>query len=120
MSSTRNALVTSLASIYPIDLVSPPDLLFSILNAPLPLPLTSNDPAPPLSLPGRLDCTEESLATALGYAAQVVQALACYLGKSITYPITCVGSKSLIKDGISAMVGPRMFVSPFFLPCVSA
>jgi len=35
--------------------------------------------------------------------------LAAYLGKGLVYPVTCVGSRSLIRDGISAMVGPRMF-----------
>lgn len=37
--------------------------------------------------------------------------LAWYLGKRLMYPLTCVGSRSLIRDGISAMVGPRMCVA---------
>lgn len=106
----RSILIATLSSIYPIDLLSPPDLLYSILDVPLPMPLTPTDPAPPLSLPSHKGVTEETVATALGYAAQVIQLLAAYLGKGLVYPVTCVGSRSLIKDGISAMVGPRMFV----------
>ncbi|KAI0932749.1 hypothetical protein AcW1_000225 [Taiwanofungus camphoratus] len=105
----RSILIATLSSIYPIDLLSPPDLLYSILDVPLPMPLTPTDPAPPLSLPSHKGVTEETVATALGYAAQVIQLLAAYLGKGLVYPVTCVGSRSLIKDGISAMVGPRMF-----------
>ncbi|THH30193.1 hypothetical protein EUX98_g4023 [Antrodiella citrinella] len=105
----RSAALASLASIYPIELVSPPDLLFSILDVALPIPLGSTDPAPPISLPAFRDINEDTVATALGFAAHVVQLLAAYMNKNLIYPITYVGSRSLIKDGISAMVGPRMF-----------
>jgi hypothetical protein len=108
---TRTTLITTLSAIFPIDLFSPPDLLFTILSVPLPIPLSSSDPGPPLSLPDHKDVTEDAVATALGYAAQVVQVLAAYLGKGLVYPVTCIGSRSLIRDGISAMVGPRMSVS---------
>ncbi|KAF5338447.1 hypothetical protein D9758_012237 [Tetrapyrgos nigripes] len=106
---TRTALISALAYIYPIELLSPPDLLYTILDVPLPIPLSSNEPAPPLSLPNHKDIDEETVATALGYAAQVVQLLAGYLSKGLVYPVTCIGSRSLIRDSISAMVGPRMF-----------
>ena len=106
----RTILITTLSGIYPIDLVSPPDLLFTILSAPLPIPLTASDPGPPLSLPDHKEVNEDAIATALGYAAQVVHFLAAYLGKTLVYPVTYVGSRSLIRDGISAMVGPRMYV----------
>ena len=104
----RNSLISTLSSIYPIELVSPPDLLYSILDVPLPIPVAPTDPAPPLTLPSRKDVNEDSVATALGYAAQVVQWLSAYMGVGLTYPVTCIGSRSLIRDGISAMVGPRM------------
>jgi UV radiation resistance-associated gene protein len=104
----RNELLTTLTFIFPIELLSPPDLLFTILDVPLPIPIGPTDPAPPLSLSSRKDVTEDTVATALGYAAQLVQLLAAYLGQRLVYPITCVGSRSVIKDGISAMVGPRM------------
>ncbi|KAJ7630439.1 UV radiation resistance protein and autophagy-related subunit 14-domain-containing protein [Roridomyces roridus] len=106
---TRTTLISSLSTIFPIELLSPPDLLYSILGVPLPIPLSASDPAPPLSLPAHRDVTEDAVATALGYVAQVVQLLAAYLGKGLVYPITCIGSRSMIRDGISAMVGPRMF-----------
>jgi hypothetical protein len=104
----RRALVTRLSGIYAIEMVSPADLLFNIVSAPLPIPLSTTDPAPPLSLPQHREVTEDSVATALGYAAHVVQLLAGYLGHILVYPITFVGSRSLIRDEISAIVGPRM------------
>ncbi|KAI0344056.1 hypothetical protein BDW22DRAFT_1483181 [Trametopsis cervina] len=105
----RNELLSTLVFIFPIELLSPPDLLFTILDIPLPIPTGPTDPAPPLSLHSHKDITEDSVSTALGYAAQLVQLLAAYLGQRLVYPITCVGSRSVVKDGISAMVGPRMF-----------
>ena len=106
----RGSLITTLASLFPIDLMSGSDLLFSILDVPLPIPPGATDPAPPLSLPTYKEVNEESVATALGYAAFVVQLLATYLDKMLVYPITFCGSRSMIRDGISAMVGPRMCV----------
>jgi hypothetical protein len=105
----RASLITTLASLLPIDLISGSDLLFSILDAPLPIPLGTTDPAPPLLLPSYKEVNEEGVATALAYAAFVVQLLAAYLDKMLVYPITFCGSRSMIRDGISAMVGPRMF-----------
>ncbi|KZT22111.1 hypothetical protein NEOLEDRAFT_1098260 [Neolentinus lepideus HHB14362 ss-1] len=106
----RTTLIATLAGIFPIELLATtPDLLYAILGVPLPIPTGTTDPAPPLSLPSRKDVNEDTVATALGYAAQVVQLLAAYLGKRLVYPVTCIGSRSLVRDGISTMVGPRMF-----------
>ncbi|KIJ68818.1 hypothetical protein HYDPIDRAFT_107065 [Hydnomerulius pinastri MD-312] len=107
--SIRTSLISALSTIYPIDLLSPSELLFTILAIPLPIPFNANEPAPPLSLASHKEVTEDAVATALGYAAHLVQLLAIYMGKGLVYPITCVGSRSLIRDNISAMVGPRMF-----------
>ncbi|KAL0576378.1 hypothetical protein V5O48_005599 [Marasmius crinis-equi] len=115
---TRATLISTLASIFPIELLSPPDLLYTILDVPLPIPLSATDPAPPLFLPNHKDINEETVATALGYAALLLHLLATYLGKGLVYPITYIGSRSLIRDGISAMVGPRMF--PLFSKGVDA
>jgi hypothetical protein len=104
----RTALINLLAGIFPIELKSPSDLLFTIVGVSLPIPVAASDAAPPLSLTAHKEVTEDSVATALGFAAQVVHILAAYLGKRLVYPVTCVGSRSLIKDEISAMVGPRM------------
>ncbi|EKM60705.1 uncharacterized protein PHACADRAFT_203855 [Phanerochaete carnosa HHB-10118-sp] len=109
ISPMQNMLISTLAFIFPIDLLSPPDLLFTILDVPLPIPNAPMDPAPPLSLSSHKEINEETVATALGFAAQAVQLLAAYLGIRLTYPVTCVGGRSLIKDSISHMVGPRMF-----------
>lgn len=106
---TRTVLLNSLSSIFPIELLSPPDLLYTILDVPLPIPLSPKDPAPPLAVQSHKEVTEEAIAAALGYAAQVVHLLAGYLRKDLIYPITCISSRSLIRDDISAMVGPRMF-----------
>jgi len=106
----RVTLISTLSSLFPIDLISGSDLLFSVLGVPLPIPTGATDPAPPLSLPAYKDVNEDSVATALAYAALVVQLLAIYLGKVLVYPITFCGSRSMIRDGISAMVGPRMCV----------
>lgn len=108
INSARTTLLSTLSNIYPIELYSPPDLLYTILDVPLPIPVSPNDPAPPLSLPDHKEVNEEAVATALGYVAQVLQILAAYVGKKLIYPVTCIGSRSLIRDGISAMVGPRM------------
>lgn len=111
-------MLSTLATIYPIELRSPPDLLYTIVDVPLPIPLASTDPAPPLALPAHKDINEDTVATALGYAAHLVQFIAAYLGRSLVYPITYVGSRSLIRDGISAMVGPRM-CAQFLLLCLT-
>ncbi|KAG0696266.1 hypothetical protein DFH29DRAFT_951775 [Suillus ampliporus] len=105
----RTSLISTLSRIYPIELLSPSELLFTILTVPLPIPFNVTEPAPPLSLASHKEVTEDAVATALGFAAQLVQLLAIYTGKGLTYPITCIGSRSLIRDNISAMVGPRMF-----------
>ncbi|KAK0208034.1 UV radiation resistance protein and autophagy-related subunit 14-domain-containing protein [Desarmillaria ectypa] len=106
---TRTTLLSTLSWIFPIELRSPPDLLYTVLDVPLPIPFSSSDPGPPLFLASHNDVNDDTVATALGYAAQLVQFIAVYLGKGLVYPVTFVGSRSLIRDGISAMVGPRMF-----------
>lgn len=70
--------------------------------------MTATDPAPPHSLPNYPNINGDVVSTALGYVAQLVQLIAAYLGMTLIYPVTCIGSRSFIKDGISAMVGPRM------------
>lgn len=104
----RACLISALTDIFPIELRSPADLLFTIFDVALPLPASPHDPAPPLSVPEHKEINEDTIATALGYVAQVLQILAAYLGVNLLYPVTCIGSRSLIRDNISAMIGPRM------------
>ncbi|KAJ3713543.1 UV radiation resistance protein and autophagy-related subunit 14-domain-containing protein [Lentinula raphanica] len=106
---TRTSLISTLAYLFPIDLRSSAELLFTILDVPLPIPASPTDPAPPLSSLNHPEVNEESVATALGYVALLVHLLSAYLGHVLVYPITFIGSRSMIRDGISAMVGPRMF-----------
>lgn len=108
MTSTRSNLIAILSEIFPIELYSPVDLLFTIVDVAIPLPVNVKDPAPPLTVPEHKDINEDSVATGLGYVAQVLQILAAYLGTNLLYPVTCIGSRSLIRDNISAMIGPRM------------
>ncbi|KAG8717105.1 hypothetical protein FRC08_008183 [Ceratobasidium sp. 394] len=78
------------------------DLVFTIIGVPLSVPVAPSDPAPPLD-------NEEAVSAALGYAAHVVALLSAYLSVRVPYPVTYVGSRSYVRDPISAMHGPRMF-----------
>ncbi|KDE09491.1 hypothetical protein MVLG_00391 [Microbotryum lychnidis-dioicae p1A1 Lamole] len=95
----REQLITLLTHMFPIEPVATDgsSLLFSILSIPLP-----NSTYPPTS-------SDDHLSSALGYAAQVVSALAAYIGVPLHYPIKCLGSRSAVIDPISMMRGPRAF-----------
>ncbi|BGP34260.1 hypothetical protein JCM10296v2_006075 [Rhodotorula toruloides] len=100
----RTQLITLLSHIFPFEPVEPtsvkypqPDLLFSIVGLPLP---NSSFPS---------SYSDDLLSSALGYAAQVTQLLAAYLGVPLCYPIQCRGSRSVVFDEISMMKGPRAF-----------
>ncbi|GAA6062663.1 hypothetical protein JCM10212_000563 [Sporobolomyces blumeae] len=102
--SRRTHLITLLSHLFPIDPVlptdsapSPPPLLFSIVSLPLP------NSTYPSSL------GDETLASALGLAALVVQSLSRYLAVPLCYPIEWRNSRSLIRDEISMMRGSRNF-----------
>lgn len=122
--------VQTLDSLFPITPLSPSTLLFSILEVPLPIPVGPKDPAPPLVLPSssipeegrsKVDKVDErSTATALGYVAMVLQVLGVLIGwggiagasgggggGGLPYPVTCAGSRSLVRDVVSVMQGPR-------------
>jgi UV radiation resistance-associated gene protein len=106
----RATLLQTVSSIFPIEPIEPKDLLFGILSVPLPIPIGANDPAPPLTLPGDSSYNDETLATALGFVAQLVNLVTAYLGDLPAYPVVCQGSRSVVKDPISAMMGPRSYV----------
>ena len=109
----RTTLLQTLSSIFPIEPLESMDLLFAIVTVPLPVPSSPSEPGPPLSLPGKPSFNDETVASALGLVAQVVQLVSAYMGYALTYPVTCIGSRSLIKDPISAMMGPRKSVPLF-------
>lgn len=97
-------------TIVPLDAQS---LLYSILDVPLPIP-RGKDEAPPLSFPAsrlppgyRVD--EDTNASALGFAALLVHLLHTLLEMQISYPVTCAGSRSVVRDNISIISGPRSF-----------
>ncbi|KAG9100842.1 hypothetical protein FS749_012561 [Ceratobasidium sp. UAMH 11750] len=100
----RTTLCNTLESIFPIepDAERAADLVFTIIGVPLSVPVAPSDPAPPLD-------NEEAVSAALGYAAHVVALLSAYLSVRVPYLVTYVGSRSYVRDPISAMHGPRMF-----------
>ncbi|GAA5967976.1 hypothetical protein JCM3765_005564 [Sporobolomyces pararoseus] len=104
ISSRRTHIVTLLSHFFPIEPVlpspanpSPPPLLFSILSLALP-----NSTYPP-------SYSDDLLSSALGHAAQLTLTLAAYLSVPLCYPIIWRGSRSVVKDEISMMKGPRAF-----------
>lgn len=109
----RAHLTQTLDSLFPIAPLDPASLLYTILDVPLPIPAGPKDPAPPPSVPANLlpdgvvKVDEESTATALGYAAMVVQLLGTVTDRQVPYPVTCAGSRSVVKDLVSVMQGPR-------------
>jgi hypothetical protein len=110
----RTTLLQTLSSIFPIEPLESKDLLFTIVTVPLPVPFSSSEPGPPLSLTGKPSFNDETVASALGLVAQVVQLVSAYMGYALTYPVTCIGSRSVVKDPISAMMGPSKSVPRLF------
>lgn len=97
-------------TIIPLDAQS---LLYSILDIPLPIP-RGKDEAPPLSIPANrlppgYKVDEDTNASALGFAALLVHLLHTLLEMQVPYPVTCAGSRSVVRDNISIITGPRSF-----------
>ena len=108
----RARLVNTLDAIFPIVPLDPSTLLYSILSVPLPIPTDPKSPAPPANiasnlLPSGIKVDEETTATALGMVAMCVQRLGEITGEDLLYPVTCLGSRSLVRDNISVITGPR-------------
>jgi hypothetical protein len=110
----QTTLLQTLSSIFPIEPLESKDLLFTIVTVPLPIPFSSSEPGPPLSLPRKPSFNDETVVSALGLVAQVVQLVSAYMGYALTYPATCIGSRNVVKDPISAMMGTRMSVPRLF------
>lgn len=66
---------------------------------------------------------ERTTAAALGYVAMVVSILGNLSSTrkegGLCYPVTCAGSRSLVKDTVSVMQGPRSYVPLHLLHAVS-
>ncbi|CAG8952921.1 hypothetical protein HYFRA_00007635 [Hymenoscyphus fraxineus] len=85
----RRRICEDLLHIFPIEPTKSP-LLFTICG--LPLPNSQFD-----------DKDEDTISAGLGYVARVVYMLQYYLGVPLPYPITHLGSRSLINDHISIL-----------------
>ncbi|KAJ9105346.1 hypothetical protein QFC21_001715 [Naganishia friedmannii] len=109
------AQVNDIFEIAPVDAAT---LLYSILHVPLPIPQHASEAAPPLSLPSGalprgVKVDEDTISTALGFVALAVNQISHILDRPLTYPLTCAGSKSLVKDTISIIQGPRRGVEKY-------
>ncbi|KAI3628217.1 hypothetical protein CBS14141_002218 [Malassezia furfur] len=102
----RVRLLRDLEFIYPIQLESARDLLYSIAGLALPNGVASTD-----ERSGALvhkSALDES-AAALAYVAQIVVLASAYLHIPLPYPLRPVGSRAVVQDPISVMSGPRTF-----------
>ncbi|WWD10375.1 hypothetical protein V865_008510 [Kwoniella europaea PYCC6329] len=108
--SLRAHHIQTLDVLFPIQPLDPSQLLYTILNVPLPIPIGSKDPAPPLTM-AQHKVDEKTTAAALGYVAMIVQILGNLGGATggLPYAITCAGSRSSVRDGTGVMQGPRSF-----------
>ncbi|KDN50363.1 hypothetical protein K437DRAFT_273097 [Tilletiaria anomala UBC 951] len=114
----RKQLLSALEEIYPIEVVEPSILLFSIAG--VPLPNLSDTSLTQLSLSASLNnsagkleeqlCNDDdTVSSALGLCAQLLVLLSSYLCIPLHYTIAPAGSRSVIHDAISAIQGPRVF-----------
>ncbi|CCU98426.1 unnamed protein product [Malassezia sympodialis ATCC 42132] len=107
VTNQRARLTRDLDLIYHIQLEHARDLLYSIVALPLPNAVastTKNASALVHKLP------LEEVGSALAFVAQLVLLLSSYLHIPLPYPLTTVGSKAIVRDGISIMNGPRAFI----------
>ena len=95
ITAQRRHISLDLCSIYPITPVSEGTLQFVIRGISLP------------STGEFGDADEEEIATGLGWAAHLVYLLAGYLAVPLRYPVQPIGSRSLIRDPVSIMMGSR-------------
>lgn len=95
LARARARTLRMLEEIFPIELVDARQLLYSIAGI-------------PLATGARWTALDDA-AAALGLVAQLVVLLSTYLATPLPYPIVAVGSRAVIKDGISVMRGPRVF-----------
>ncbi|CAL3972395.1 hypothetical protein PZA11_004476 [Diplocarpon coronariae] len=85
----RRRICEELMGIFPIEPTTQP-LLFTICGLPLP-----NSPFE--------DADEDVASAALGYVARVVDMLQYYLSIPLPYPVSALGSRSIVQDSISIL-----------------
>lgn len=112
----RRKLLQTLEKIYPIEVVDPTHLLFSIAAVPLPNSVSSStragmsEKAQGKSKALEALCNDDdTISSALGNVAQLVLLLSAYLSVPLHYQIATAGSRSVIHDPISQIQGPRVF-----------
>ena len=103
----RARLLRDLDDIYPIQLVHARDLLYSIVDLPLPNGIATTKENT-TTLVHRTNLDETS--AALTYVAQLMILLSTYLHTTLPYPLTSSGSRATVQDRISIMTGPRSCV----------
>lgn len=104
----RRRICEDLAAIYNISPVpASPPLSFSICGIPLPNTIYDSTLKSPLG--------EDALSAALGYVAQLTDALQYYLAVPLPYPIRPFGSRSTIRDEISQLPDPQRDF-PLYVP----
>jgi hypothetical protein len=105
--------LTHIFDITPIPLGPP--LSFQICGVPLPNTSYEQSLVRGGGGGGSDQISEDAISAALGYVAQLVNALQFYLGVAIPYPITPFGSRSSIRDDISMLPDPQREF-PLYLP----
>lgn len=96
----RRRICEELSTIFPIEPTDHP-LLFTICG--LPLPNTSYD-----------DTDEDVTSAALGHVARVVDMLQYYLAVPLPYPLSPLGSRSIVNDPIS-LLADNQRVFPLYM-----
>lgn len=106
LGAQKARLFGELETIYPVDLLNARDLLYSVVDLPLPNGVASTDPATgTLVHKSQLDVT----ASALALVAQVVVLASVYTQTPLPYTLRILGSRATVQDRISVMHGARTF-----------
>ncbi|KAF9361371.1 hypothetical protein BGX26_003883 [Mortierella sp. AD094] len=95
-STKRTELIATLFTIFPITESEIDPNLLKICSVPLPNSVYTG-----------LD--EDSIAIALGFTCHLVTMLAHYLSVPLRYPLTPMGSRALVLDPVSLLIGPKEF-----------
>ncbi|KAF8934501.1 hypothetical protein BGZ58_005660 [Dissophora ornata] len=95
-STVRMEMIATLFTIFPVTESETDPSLLKICNVPLPNSVY-------------VGVDEEAVAVGLGFACHLVVMLAHYLCVPLRYPLTPMGSRALVLDPVSLLVGPKIF-----------